>query len=219
MKRISILLPIAVFCLLPLAAFSPEGEASWYGGKFQGRRTANGEIFDTNKFTAAHKTLPFGTLVRVLNLANSRSVVVRINDRGPFVEGRIIDLSKAAADTIGLSSMGVARVRIEAIGRVGGESSPSGGAPEKSGTPTAASRDQSSGLVTLQAGSFSRAANAEALKSSLESIGLSPVLEQRGALTRVLLKNIERSSLSGLDAKLKSVGILSVLIMAADKKP
>ena len=82
--------------LVPLAA--EEGLASWYAGKFQGRKTASGEIFDTAKMTAAHKTLAFGTRVRVRNLANEKEVVVRINDRGPFVEGRIIDLSRAAAE-------------------------------------------------------------------------------------------------------------------------
>ena len=75
--------------LLPLHGVE-EGLASWYGGKFQGRKTASGERFDTNKLTAAHRTLPFDTVVKVTNLENNRSVEVRINDRGPFVEGRII---------------------------------------------------------------------------------------------------------------------------------
>ncbi len=78
---------------------SREGLASWYGGKFQGRQTANGKIFATNKLTAAHKTLPFGTIVRVTNLENGKTSLVRINDRGPFVEGRIIGLSRAEADS------------------------------------------------------------------------------------------------------------------------
>mgnify|MGYP001041466847 CR=1 FL=1 len=82
----------------PLAAFAPEeGLASWYGGKFQGRRTASGEIFDTNQFTAAHKTLPLGTYVKVTHLENGQSIIVRVNDRGPFVSGRVIDLSSKAS--------------------------------------------------------------------------------------------------------------------------
>jgi rare lipoprotein A len=89
------------------------GIASWYGPGFQGRRTANGERFDTNQLTAAHKTLPFGTRVRVTSLVNGKEVVVRINDRGPFIAGRIIDLSRAAAQAIGLS--GVKRVVIETL--------------------------------------------------------------------------------------------------------
>ncbi len=84
--------------------------ASWYGPGFQGRRTASGERFNAHALTAAHKTLPFGTRVRVVNRQNGRSVVVRINDRGPHVRGRMIDLSRAAARAIGLS--GAAKVAI-----------------------------------------------------------------------------------------------------------
>lgn len=93
------------------------GKASWYGPKFHGRPTASGEIFNQHSFTAAHPYLGFGTKVRVTNLNNGRSVIVRINDRGPFVHNRIIDLSKAAASTIGLIRSGIAPVRIEVLGQ------------------------------------------------------------------------------------------------------
>lgn len=93
------------------------GRASWYGYRFHGRRTANGERFNATEYTAAHRNLPFGTKVRVTNLRNGRSVVVRINDRGPYVGGRIIDLSKAAARAIGMLYSGTAPVRMEVIGR------------------------------------------------------------------------------------------------------
>lgn len=92
------------------------GWASWYGPKFQGRRTASGEIFDMYAFTAAHRTLPFGSVVRVTHLASGRAVTVRINDRGPFKKDRILDLSYAAAKELGLVRTGTARVRIEVIG-------------------------------------------------------------------------------------------------------
>jgi len=88
------------------------GKASYYAEKFNGRQTANGEIFYSHNMTAAHKTLPFGTIVKVTNLVNNRWVVVRINDRGPFVSGRIIDLSKAAAEKIDLIDVGVVDVEI-----------------------------------------------------------------------------------------------------------
>ena len=88
------------------------GYASFYSDKFDGRLTSNGETFRQNKFTAAHKKLAFGTSVKVTNLANDKSVVVRINDRGPFVSGRIIDLSKAAAKQIDMVGAGVAKVKI-----------------------------------------------------------------------------------------------------------
>ncbi|MEM8546053.1 MAG: septal ring lytic transglycosylase RlpA family protein [Cyanobacteria bacterium P01_H01_bin.119] len=98
-----------------LVRASMSGAASWYGPGFHGRRSASGEVFNQNALTAAHRTLPFGTQVRVTNLATSAQVVVRINDRGPFSHGRIIDLSAAAAREIGLYRMGVAPVRVEVL--------------------------------------------------------------------------------------------------------
>ena len=97
------------------ATFYDEGVASWYGPNFIGRPTANGEIFDPSQLTAAHQTLPFDTLVRVTHLENERSVVVRINDRGPFVGRRIIDLSRAAAERIDMIGSGTAQVRLELL--------------------------------------------------------------------------------------------------------
>lgn len=93
------------------------GMASWYGPGFHGNRCANGEIYNQYGLSAAHRTLPFGTRVRVTNLNNDRSVVVRINDRGPFIRGRIIDLSKGAAQEIGMITSGVAPVKVEILAR------------------------------------------------------------------------------------------------------
>ncbi|KXK53447.1 MAG: rare lipoprotein A [Chlorobi bacterium OLB5] len=95
------------------SSFVETGEASWYGPGFHGRKTANGERFDTYEFTAAHKTLPFNTLLKVTNLENNLFTVVRINDRGPYIRGRIIDLSKASKEAIGMG--GTAQVKIEQI--------------------------------------------------------------------------------------------------------
>jgi rare lipoprotein A len=92
------------------------GTASWYGAELQGRRTASGERFDEGAFTAASPSLPIGTRVRVTNLANGRSAVVRINDRGPFGRGRVLDVSYAAARALGMVGSGTARVRIETLG-------------------------------------------------------------------------------------------------------
>ena len=123
-----IILLTASFFLLPvspLLIFHPEfvpaaraagyyqrGQASYYGAKYHGRPTANGETFNQNALTAAHPSLPFGTVVQVKNPANGRTVSVRINDRGPFVGGRIIDLSRAAASELGLIQSGVGTVEI-----------------------------------------------------------------------------------------------------------
>lgn len=103
---------------IPKPTFVQQGLASWYGGNFHGRRTSSGARFDTYALTAAHRKLPFNSLVKVTNLRNNKSCVVRINDRGPFVDRRIIDLSKAAASQIGMLSSGVSPVKIEVIGKV-----------------------------------------------------------------------------------------------------
>jgi len=91
------------------------GQASWYGPGFYGNLTANGEVFRPGAFTAAHRTLPFGTRVRVTNLDNGRSTVVRINDRGPFHGGRILDLAHGAAGELGVTASGLAQVRLEVL--------------------------------------------------------------------------------------------------------
>lgn len=124
------------------------GLASWYGHPYHGRPAANGEIYDMEKLTAAHRTLPFGTWVRVVNLTNDKTVDVRITDRGPFVENRIIDLSHAAAVAIALVGPGVARVRLDVLS-----------------IPAAASGENWYGV---QAGAFLDADRAERLRASLE---------------------------------------------------
>ncbi len=95
--------------------YSKTGIASWYGEEFHGRRTANGEVYDMNDLTAAHKTLPMPVRVRVTNLENGRSLVLRVNDRGPFVNGRIIDVSRRAAQLLGFQKQGTAKVRVTAM--------------------------------------------------------------------------------------------------------
>lgn len=98
-----------------LLGFEQRGQASWYGEPHHGRRTASGEIYDMRQLTAAHRTLPFGTLVVVTNIDNGRSVEVRINDRGPFIEGRILDLSYAAAQELGATGRGLVPVRLRVV--------------------------------------------------------------------------------------------------------
>src|SRR5688572_29000535 len=111
-------------CLfLPLIAQVQTGKASFYADKFEGSSTASGEKYKHSKLTAAHKTLPFGTKVRVTNLANNESVEVTINDRGPYVEGRIIDISKSAAEKLGFVSQGLAEVKLEVIDAGDGKTS------------------------------------------------------------------------------------------------
>ena len=119
MKKYHVLLAlIGTLLLLPLGAeelLTAETYASYYGEAFNGRPTSSGEIFDMNAYTAAHKTLPFGTFLEVTNLENGKKVVVRVNDRGPFVANREIDLSKAAAESLGMISRGITRVSIKKV--------------------------------------------------------------------------------------------------------
>lgn len=132
-----------------------EGMASWYGQEFHGRKTSSGEPYDMQRLTAAHPTLPLGTLVRVTNLENHRTVVVRINDRGPFVKGRVIDLSYAAARVLDMVEQGTCRVRLEIL-----ERPPGFQRVDFSVRPSYA----------LQLGSFSNRANAEDLQRRVEEI-------------------------------------------------
>jgi rare lipoprotein A len=108
-----ILFSLLVISLLSSCGYTTrKGLASYYADSYEGKTTANGEIYRQGKITAAHKTLPFGTKVEVTNLSNNKSVVVRINDRGPYISGRIIDLTKAAAREIDMVGAGVAKVKI-----------------------------------------------------------------------------------------------------------
>lgn len=171
------------------------GKASWYGGKFQGRQTASGEIFDTNLMTAAHKTLPFGSLVKVTNLENGKTVVVKINDRGPFVEGRIIDLSRAAAEEIGMVGAGVADVSLEILSRE---------IPQYSGP---------SGTVTVQVGAFKNRENAEKTKEYLKRRGLLPDIQQsEGGIFRIVFNAVPEPDLEGMLNKLKHLGYPNPLV-------
>jgi len=107
---------LAGLCLA--AGAMPEAEvglASYYADKYHGRTTAGGEVFDTHEFTAAHRTLPFGTRVKVTGVEHDRSVIVRINDRGPFVAGRVLDVSRAAAEELQMTRAGLVKVRLEIL--------------------------------------------------------------------------------------------------------
>lgn len=142
---------------------SPEevGVASWYGHPYHGRRAANGEIYDMGKLTAAHRTLPFGTRVRVLNLENDRIVDVEITDRGPFVDGRIIDLSHTAARNLGMQRAGIVRVRLEILP-----------------IPSVVSGDS----FAVQVGAFRIRANAERLRAEMEQrYGFAIVVPRQGS--------------------------------------
>lgn len=143
--------------------FRQHGIASWYGKKFHGRKTSNGETYNMYGISAAHKTLPFNTVVRVHNLDNGKKVDVRINDRGPFVRGRIIDLSYGAAKKVGLVGPGTARVKIVALGAVRGPKQLE--REDRTYVPV----DFEKGVFTFQVGAFRDKNNAEKLRAKLDA--------------------------------------------------
>lgn len=142
--------------------FSQRGKGSWYGKKFHGRKTANGETYNMYAMTAAHKTLPLGTYVRVTNLKNNREIDVRINDRGPFVRGRVIDLSYTGAKKLGIVGPGTAPVKITALG------TPIQSKTKKGSIRSYVPLDYYKGNFTVQVGAFSDRNNAKRLKEKLD---------------------------------------------------
>jgi len=163
--------------LPPVAeGWTEKGIASWYGDPYHGRRTASGEVYDMHAMTAAHKSLPFGSVVRVDRRDTSAEVTVRINDRGPFIAGRIIDLSYAAARVIGLDIDGVAPVKITVVGREAAPPAP----PPPSAEPE--------NCFWVQVAAFGEVSNARRAQGALAAAGESAVvLEGLDALYRVRL--------------------------------
>jgi rare lipoprotein A len=175
------------------------GIASWYGHPYHGRRAANGEVYDMEKLTAAHRTLPFGTWVEVLNLRNQKRVRVRINDRGPFVEGRIVDLSRAAARQIAMIGPGTAKVRLKVI------------TPPRTRVP--------GDFYAVQVGAFQDRSNAKRLQRVMKKrygecrlalregeprlwrvlVGREPILEKANALARQLRTKLGAAFVVRLD--------------------
>ncbi|WP_236842662.1 septal ring lytic transglycosylase RlpA family protein [Campylobacter lanienae] len=140
---------------------SATGIASWYGPNFHGKKTSNGETYNMNSLTAAHKTLPMNTMVKVTSLKNGKTTIVRINDRGPFVAGRIIDLSKAAATEISMIADGTAPVRLEVIGFYGQIETPA--------NKTAKTHTYTGGNFMVQIGAFRRLEGANTYKAQFDN--------------------------------------------------
>ncbi|MDX9800888.1 MAG: septal ring lytic transglycosylase RlpA family protein [Spirochaetia bacterium] len=187
-------LPVIMIFIVSLSLSAGQsGYASWYGGKFHGRKTANGEVFDTYKYTAAHKTLPFDTVLKVINLDNGKSTIVRINDRGPFIENRIIDLSFAAAREIGMIESGVARVSIEIV--------------EGNGEKAV------DYVYKIQVAAYSIISNVEKTVLRLEKEGIKPVIEKTDSgIYRVVLSGIEKEDIERLQKLLYRCGFKDYLL-------
>lgn len=185
---------LLIFALLTLVshlfAYEQIGIASWYGGKFHGRQTANGEIFDTNELTAAHKELPFNTIVTVTNISNGRSVEVRINDRGPYVGDRIIDLSYAAAKALDMVRDGTASVLVETN-----------------------EFDELRITYNIQIGAYKTLEYAREMKAKLEAAGFHPTAElTNSGVTRIVLKGISEEDTHPIVSRLAQIGIRNPLV-------
>jgi len=171
--------------------YDETGIASWYGPTFYGKQTADGELYDGNALTAAHKTLPLPVNVRVTNLANGKSIVVRVNDRGPYAQGRIIDLSRRAAELLDVVQTGTARVRVTYLGRADlapGAAPPSETPPEiANALPAApAGKVDSSALAILPGAAVLPPVQVSALPTPVESLPLQPVsTEPTGQVDKV----------------------------------
>jgi rare lipoprotein A len=179
----------------PVGGHALSGMASWYGDDFQGKPTSNRETYDMYAMTAAHKTLPFETRVRVVNLDNGKSTAVRINDRGPFIDGRIIDLSLAAARAIDLVGPGTAPVRLEIL----------------SGPPPAARP-----AFSVQVGSFLREENARELETGLKDrfgpVSIVPFDSEGRTYYRVRLRAAGRESAVRLADRLARAGYRALVL-------
>ena len=189
MKRILFVLLLIV----PFFTYSHElkGKASWYGGKFIGRQTANGEVFDTREYTAAHKTLPFNTVLEVINLDNGKKINVRINDRGPFIEGRVIDLSEIAAEKLDMVKTGTANVSLKIL------ESP-----------------KSVQLMDIQVAAFSNFTYAASMKSKLKQAGFEPKTSlSKTGIMRVTLPNVPINKSYEIVKRLEDMGINNILII------
>lgn len=199
------------------AGYDRTGIASWYGRDFHGKKTANGERYDMHALSAAHKTLPLPTLVRVTNLENGRSIVVRINDRGPFVKSREIDLSYAAAKALGYDKKGTTRVRVQALD---GSRTAVASSHQPVTTPTTASAAKPAPILQsksmqseppipgmyVQLGAFGQTSNADRLRNTLKieypSVRVQPFMSNMRRLYRVRIgpysdvRNIESTVLN-----------------------
>lgn len=177
------------YSVLPSAeGYTAEGQASWYGQKFHGHRTSSGEPFDMYQFTAAHRSLPLPTYARVTNLDNGKSLVVRVNDRGPFHENRIIDLSWAAAVRLGIEQAGTGRVRVEAISATPAPDVPASKVPTavRAAVDSPPPNTATPARLYLQAGAFQDRGTAERMQQTLlEQLDLGSEIRSGDNLHRV----------------------------------
>jgi len=217
-----VLLSADVFASAALSVYKSSAVASYYADKYHGRKTSNGEVFNMYDLTAAHKTLPFNTKVKVTNLSNGKSVVVRINDRGPFVKGREIDLSKAAAVKIGMIKSGTAKVSLEIVGGSDGAAGASqvqnAGASE---IPSASDFAKNADVANydrwnIQLGAFSSRRNASLFAADAQAAGIKHLAYQttKSGIVRVIVKDLPTEKVQSVLDALERKGFKDYLVRA-----
>lgn len=209
--------------VMPSASgYSERGIASWYGEKFHGHDTSNGEVYDMYKMSAAHKSLPLPSYVRVTNLANNRQVIVRVNDRGPFHDNRLIDLSYAAAYKLGMLNHGTARVQVDAIDPVAWNSQNvvAGAVPASPQVIPAANTDASVAGRYLQVGAFSTSEAAQQVQNKLipaakgSQVQVRSVEREGRSLYRVLIGPLSADVVaSELISRVQAAGLSSPILV------
>ena len=197
----------------PNRGTTQKGLASWYGAKFHGRPTASGEIYDMNRISAAHKQLPLGTVVLVRNQDNGKKLRVPINDRGPFIKGRIIDLSVGAARRLEMFGQGLANVRIKVVRLPPKKRRLPISYPARGGRETRADTNRRSGF-TIQAGAFRERSSAVALARRLRrELDLDNVkITRGGGVHRVRIERKRRQAADDVLQRLKDAGIAAFLM-------
>lgn len=216
-----VLLSADVFASAALSVYKSSAVASYYADKYHGRKTSNGEVFNMYDLTAAHKTLPFNTKVKVTNLSNGKSVVVRINDRGPFVKGREIDLSKAAAVKIGMIKSGTAKVSLEIIGSDGAASASQVQKAGASEIPSASDFAKNAGVANydrwnIQLGAFSSRRNAALFAADAQAAGIKRLAYQttKSGIVRVIVKDLPTEKVQSVLDALERKGFKDYLVRA-----
>jgi rare lipoprotein A len=200
MKKIIFIINMFLFASFIIFSYEEEGTASWYGPDFHGKKTANGETFNTYTLTAAHRTLPFGSLVKVVSLENDKEIVVRINDRGPFKKNRIIDLSMAAAQELGVLKNGTMNVKLILL-------------EEGQNTYHRYKKDQT---YNIQIASFSNEESAFKLADSLKEKGMEVSIQKvelDKTYHRVIIENLNYAEVQLYRVKLQEQGIEKYLVV------
>lgn len=211
-----------VFASAALSVYKSSAVASYYADKYHGRKTSNGEVFNMYDLTAAHKSLPFNTKVKVTNLSNGKSVVVRINDRGPFVKGREIDLSKAAAVKIGMIKSGTAKVSLEIVG--GSDGAAGASQVQKAGAseiPSASDFAKNADVANydrwnIQLGAFSSRRNAALFAADAQAAGIKRLAYQttKSGIVRVIVKDLPTEKVQSVLDALERKGFKDYLVRA-----